>query len=122
MSSDFGIVGLFMPIAEVIAAFTVPHVELVADDGKQHGMCTEQQLPILNRVKAQIWRDLGRSTPVPARAVAVFGLEHRRDVVYYWSLASVARACIQAEGRRSRRRRTLPSASTKTPELPWCRG
>ena len=92
MSSDFGIVGLFMPSAEVVASFTVPHVELVADDGKQHGMCTEQQLPILNGVKAQIWRDLGRSTPVPAGAVTVFRLEHRREAVQYWSLASVLRS------------------------------
>ena len=81
MSSDFGIVGLFMPSAEVVASFTVPHIELVADDGKQHGMCTEQQLPILNGVEAQVWWDLERSAPVPACAVAVFGLEHRREAV-----------------------------------------
>ena len=79
MSSDFSTFGLLMPGSEVVAPFTVPHVELIADDGKEHGMCTEQQLPILNGVEAQIWRDFGRSTPVPACAMAVFGLEHRRD-------------------------------------------
>ena len=75
-----------MPSAKVVASFAVPHIELVADDGKEHGMCTEQQLPILNGVKTQIWGNLGRSTPVPACAVAVFRLEHRIEAACYWSL------------------------------------
>ena len=62
----------------VVAALTVADVELVTDDRKQHRMSAVQELPVFDSVEADVGRDLGRPTPIPARAMAVFRLGHQR--------------------------------------------
>ena len=41
---------------EVVAPVAVPHVELVADDRKKHGVSAVQEVPVLDGVEADIGR------------------------------------------------------------------
>jgi hypothetical protein len=59
--------------AEVVAVGAVAHLELVPDDGKPHRMGAEEEVTVDNGVEAEIVRDLGGATAVPAEAVTVFG-------------------------------------------------
>ena len=68
-----------MPCPEIVAPIAVPDIELIADDGEEHGMGTIKKVPVLDGVETDIGRKLWRSSPVPARAVKVFRLGHRRE-------------------------------------------
>jgi hypothetical protein len=57
---------------EVVARGAVPHVELVADDGKPHRVDAVEQLAVGDRVAADIGRQIGGAPAVPAGAVDVF--------------------------------------------------
>src|SRR5579864_8577868 len=83
---------------EVVATGAIAHVELVADDRKQHRMRAEQQQTVGNRVMTQIGRELRRPPAVPAGAVPGFGVD---GVVhgFTWSVAERTRAA----GRRDRK-------------------
>ena len=61
---------------EVFAGFAVADVELVADHRKPHRMGAVQQLAVLDRMKADVSREVGRPAAVPARAMARLGLHY----------------------------------------------
>ena len=73
---------------EIVAPVAVPHVELVADDRKEHGMRAVQKLPIFDGVEAEIGGKFRRSSPVPARAVKVLRLGHERGRVVGYLVCS----------------------------------
>ena len=52
--------------AEILAIVAVPHIELIADDGKPHRVAAEEEQTVLDCVKADIDRDRGGPTPIPA--------------------------------------------------------
>lgn len=54
---------------EIVTVGAVPHVELVADDRKPHWVCTEQELAISDRVRADIGGNVAGAPTVPAGAV-----------------------------------------------------
>src|SRR3954469_18242622 len=61
---------------KVVAPGAVPHVELVADDRKEHGVGTVQEMPVLDGVEPDVGRKFRRSPPVPAGTVKVLRLGH----------------------------------------------
>jgi hypothetical protein len=58
---------------EVVAVFTVLHVELVADDGEPHRMRAEEEEAVFDRMGAEVERKVACPTAVPARMVTGFG-------------------------------------------------
>ncbi len=65
------------PAAEIVAAVTVPYIELETHDRKQHRVRAVEQLPVFDDgVESEIGGDVGGPSAVPARAMALFGLGH----------------------------------------------
>src|SRR5256885_12829976 len=58
--------------SEILARDAVPHVELVADDRKQHGMHAEEKMTVGDRVQADVRGDVRCPAAVPTRAVPRF--------------------------------------------------
>ena len=56
---------------EVVTGQTVPHIEVVADDGKPHRVGAKQKAPVFNSVKVSyVERNFYRTATVPADTVA----------------------------------------------------
>ena len=66
------------PRLEVFAPIAVAHVELVPDDGKEHWVRAEEELAVLDGVKAELQGQVRRAPAVPAGAMADFRLERNR--------------------------------------------
>jgi hypothetical protein len=65
---------------EVFALCTVPHIELVSDDWKPHGVGTEQQLAIFDGgVAREVGRKYVSAASVPASAMLELGRSSRRS-------------------------------------------
>lgn len=62
---------------EIIARLAVTDIELIADNGKPHGVCAEQKLAVFDGVKSEQngW-NLGRSSAVPTGAMPRLGVVH----------------------------------------------
>ncbi len=58
--------------AEILAIVAVPHVELIANDGKPHRVAAEEEQTVLDRMKADIDRNRGGPAPVPTGPVPRF--------------------------------------------------
>ena len=57
---------------EVLAVGAVADVEFIADDREPHRVCTEQQVAVFDRVRADIDRDFSCAPAVPARTMTCF--------------------------------------------------
>ena len=64
----------------VVAAGAVADVELIADDGEPHGMRAKQQVTVLDRVEADVAREVRGPAAVPAHAVTIFRGFHKPQV------------------------------------------
>jgi hypothetical protein len=71
------------PRLEVVAAIAVADVELVPDEGEQHGMRAIQQLAVFNRLEVQFRQDVSRAPSVPTETVPGFRRQAGR-VAHDW--------------------------------------
>ena len=63
-------------ILEVVAIEAITHIELIADNRKEHRMTAEKKLAIDDGVKAEIGRYVWSASGVPTALVALFRIRH----------------------------------------------
>lgn len=107
----------------VVAGFTVPYVELIADDRKQHGMHTIKEETIFNRVQTDVGGEIRGTAAIPAALMSCSGISVRNDhavMIREPPIPDKRLICsfggrTRAAMRRLRRRRNPPCISTRAP-------